>query len=687
MANNLQTVPPIVDKCRFYYYRPVAFSEQQILRFTPEEVKANKIGRRLEPQTKEILTAVAKNDYVSISAGRGVTKTFSLALLIIWWLWTRNNSRAIATGPKYDNLKATLWAEVRKWLDGSNVTDEITLTGEKIYRIDPKAHAFGLMMTSKDKENISGHHDTHVLWLIDEASNVERDIIDAILGGMNDPENKIVMAGNMTKASGPFYDSHYKEKYDWYRIRLSSEDSERKNKVWFKRMQRFPRESDMYRVNVLGLPPLGNPMAIIPLADCHAAQDREVPAGDYLEMGVDPAREGNDLTAIAIRQGMKLLEVRVFTKTKGPETIGHTLKMLREYRSKTGIKSKVRIKIDDHGIGGPIGDDLALNETDNIEVVPCLSNTKIDDDRYPNSGTEMWFYMSDIIKDIELCNDEDLVEELSTREWHPSATVGKIQVESKDKYKLRIGRSPDRADATIICYYKGSKKIFERPDNKKTSDSFTIDWNYDHLTNPGFDGIFLIDVLHYAALVLNKNLSITGIAAIYQQYVDKLWIYAEFKQEHPDPDIIARIVQRSTHKGWYDDDRDVKFIGNSDMFSINEDRQPLSEILMRSGLYIAPAEKYDEFGAISLGIRMYSDSKITIHESLIDMRTAIALWSVKKSGPDIDSNGFVKALLLILSEVRRMRKIKEELKKSRDYSPVLKIDREKPDKMTAWCKR
>ncbi|MGW8324115.1 MAG: hypothetical protein ACWGNI_00335 [Desulfobacterales bacterium] len=674
------------NKYEFYYHRPVAFAEQQILGLTKEEVRANKIGRRLEPQTKYILKAVMENNYVSIAAGRGVTKTTSLALLTPWWLWTRNDARVIATGPKYDNLKATLWAEIKKWLDISKITDEIKMNGEKIYRVDPEAHSFGQIMTTKDKENISGIHATHVLWLIDEVSNVEREIINAILGGMTDPDSKIVMAGNMTKASGPFYDSHYKERKNWFTIRLSSEDSERKNKVWFDKMQHFPRESDMYRVNVLGLPPLGNPMAIIPLSDCFAARDREITAGDYLEMAVDPAREGSDLATISIRQGMKQLEIRKFPKTKGPQLIGHILKMLREYRVKTGIQNKCRIKVDDHGIGGPIGDELALNETDNIEVIPCLFNLKIESDRYNDSATDMWFSMADIIDKVELVDDEDMLEELSTREWRP-IPGGKMKVEPKDEHKTRIGRSCDCADVTVMLYYKGSKKVFERPDDKSVSNNFAIDWNYDHLTDPAFEGIFLIDVLHYCALVLNKNLSVTGIAAIYQQYIDKLWIYAEFNQEHPDPDIIANTVKRITHKGYYGDDREVKFIGNKDMFSTNEDRQPISEILMRSGLYIAPAEKYDEYGAISLGIQMYANSNIIPHENLTDIRTAISSWIVKKSGPDSDSNGFIKALLLILSEVRRMKKIKQEMKKSRDYSPVLRVKREEHNKMDAWCKR
>ena len=207
----------------------------------------------------------------------------------------------------------------------------------------------------------------------------------------------------------------------------------------------------MYRVYVLGLPPLGNPKAIITLADCQAARDRTVAKGTFLEMGVDPAREGNDLTAIAIRQGMKLLEIRTFAKTKGPAVILQTLKMLREYRKKTGIKSKVRIKIDDHGLGGPIGDELALNTTDNIEIVPCLFGGK-GNEKYADPTTIMCFNMADIIGEVELPPDEELLEELSTREWNP-ASGNRMQAEPKPKYKDRLGRSPDRSDSCNLCFY------------------------------------------------------------------------------------------------------------------------------------------------------------------------------------------------------------------------------------------
>jgi hypothetical protein len=682
------TVSPEVYE--YYMYRPVQFAQEQILRLEPHEVIADKVGRRLEPQTKEILQAVADHDYVSVFSGRGCTKTTALAMLAIWWVWRCRDSRVLATSPKYETLKATLWAEIRKWLIHSRLMDEIEWTSEKIYHVDPEMLSFGQPMTAKDKENISGFHATHVLYLIDEASNVARDIIDAIMGGMNDPENKIVMAGNPTLASGPFFDTHNKDRKFWYKLRFSSEHSERKNPVWFARMQRYPKNSDMYRVYVDGLPPLGNPKAIITLAECQAARDREVEAGDYLEMGVDPAREGDDMATIAIRQGMKLLEIRGYAKTKGPELEKLVLTMLREYRRRTKIKGKVRIKVDDHGIGGPVGDYLALNTADNIEVVPCLFNGA-GDEQYYNSASRMWGNMADIIDRVELCDDDELLEELSTREWAPGS--GKLKVEQKDVYKKRIGHSPDRADACIMCYYTGVQKVFEKADNKEGEEDpiatdFVIDWYSEHLMNPSFGGVFMIDVLHYAALVFNKDLSVDGLAAVYQHYTDKLWVYAEFHQAHLEPDIMAEMVKRMTYYGLYKDERNVRIFGNEDIFNRGRasNRQSLADVLLRSGLYIISPEKYDEYGAIALGIRMFKESKIRIHSSLVTTQRVIGLWSIKKGRPDAEDNGIGLAFLLILSEVRRMRKVRVEQPKLRDYTPVLKQFR-KEKSSYGWCRK
>ena len=112
MGQRIWSGKGLAEMCEYYLFRPVEFAQEQIMGLSSVEVVANKIGRRLEPQSKIILGALAKHDYISVFSGRGCMKTTSLSMAALWWIWTRNEARVMATGPKYENLKATLWAEI-----------------------------------------------------------------------------------------------------------------------------------------------------------------------------------------------------------------------------------------------------------------------------------------------------------------------------------------------------------------------------------------------------------------------------------------------------------------------------------------------------------------------------------------------------------------------------------------------
>jgi hypothetical protein len=78
---------------------------------------------------------------------------------------------------------------------------------------------------------------------------------------------------------------------------------------------------------------------------------------------------------------------------------------------------------------------------------------------YDSVISEMWFNIADKIDEIELLEDDDeLKEELTTRLWKMDRK-GRRCVESKAEFKKRIGRSPDSADALMICFYEHTKGL------------------------------------------------------------------------------------------------------------------------------------------------------------------------------------------------------------------------------------
>ena len=50
-------------------------------------------------------------------------------------------------------------------------------TSERIYHIAEPNAWMGKLITAKEKENLSGLHGEHVLYLVDEASNVDDGLI------------------------------------------------------------------------------------------------------------------------------------------------------------------------------------------------------------------------------------------------------------------------------------------------------------------------------------------------------------------------------------------------------------------------------------------------------------------------------------------------------------------------------
>jgi hypothetical protein len=69
--------------------------------------------------------------------------------------------------------------------------------------------------STNQAEKFQGYHGRRVLIVIDEANGVEPGIFDAIAGTMAGGEVHVVMAGNPTTPSGPFYDAFTRERALW----------------------------------------------------------------------------------------------------------------------------------------------------------------------------------------------------------------------------------------------------------------------------------------------------------------------------------------------------------------------------------------------------------------------------------------------------------------------------------------
>lgn len=450
----------LVDLINVYWDNPVAFAED-ILKFYPDEWQ------------RDVLNDLAGHPFVSVRSGQGVGKTSLEAVAALWYLCCRPNPKVVCTAPTRQQLNDVLWAEIAKWLEGTMVKNFLKWTKTKVYMIGYEERWFATARTATKPENMQGFHEDYMLFIVDEASGVADDIMEAILGTLTGLENKLLMCGNPTRTSGVFYDSHHKDRSDYKTHKVSSYDSPRASKDNIERLiRKYGEDSDVVRVRVYGEFPKSEPDTFIHLEKVEAATMREVyidesgerviPDDAPLEIGVDVARYGDDETVICPRIGNFVPFLKTYNKQDTMVTAGHVIKLAKELMLEYGRPSCV-IKVDDDGVGGGVTDrlrEVVLEEGLYIDVIDCHNGAAaLNPEHYYNWGSESWATIRELLHDgeIEIPNDEDLVGQLSTRKYTVTSK-GKIRLESKDEMKKRGLRSPDRADALVLAFanYEGA---------------------------------------------------------------------------------------------------------------------------------------------------------------------------------------------------------------------------------------
>lgn len=171
-----------------------------------------------------------------------------------------------------------------------------------------------------------------------------------------------------------------------------------------------------------------------------------------IEVGADIARFGNDSTIFYKRKGLSVIEKMVIKKQ---DTI-YTANKLKEF---AGDKNTL-IKIDDTGIGGGVTDNLTA-EGYNVQAVNFGSVAR-NPNKYSNLISEMWFYCAGIAEKISIKEDKELKDELLSRKYFIDEK-GRRRIERKDDFKKRFGRSPDSADAFLLCFWNVNQ--INIPDN------------------------------------------------------------------------------------------------------------------------------------------------------------------------------------------------------------------------------
>lgn len=462
MAKNSKRLELFQRRLPLYRKDPVLFC-REVTTFVPEYYQEN------------LLRDLASCTKVSIKSGHGIGKTATEANAIIWFLACFPYARVVATAPTKQQLNDVLWAELNKWISKSSLLQDIFhWTKTYVYVNGYERRWFAVAKTASKPENIQGFHEDNMLFVVDEASGVDDEIMEAVLATLSGGNNKLLMCGNPTRTTGTFYDSFHKDRALYKTQTVSSLDSRRTNKENIEMFKRkYGEHSNVYKVRVLGEFPTQEDDVFIPLPLIEQGVYNEIDLSNIsrITFGVDVARYGDDETIIAKNVGGQITLPVVRHGQNLMATVGDIVMMyrrtLQEYPQYGGV---ITAYIDDTGLGGGVTDRLEEVKREQrlgrLEIVPVNFGGKPPagdaEFHYQDIPTFMWATVKAMLenREISIENDEELVAQLSVRKYSINSN-GKIQIESKKTMKERGIKSPDRADAVALSCYT-TNKVYEK---------------------------------------------------------------------------------------------------------------------------------------------------------------------------------------------------------------------------------
>lgn len=440
---------------------------------------------RVKPWAKqvEIMESVRDNPRTAVRSCHGIGKSFTAGQVILWFVNSFSPSIVLSTAPTWRQVEKLVWKEVRASYArarraGRPLGGNLLPASPELQIVRDQWYAAGL--STNDPDRFQGYHEEHILVIVDEAAGVPEDIFESIEGVLTSEHSRLLLLGNPTSIGGTFHKAFRGAGYHTIHIGafdtpnftafgITPEDfpgNSWEEKItgrlpnpklitpeWaYDKYLKWGPDSPAYQARVLGNFPEAGDDTLIPLAWVEAAQARwlDVEPGEPIEIGCDVARYGSDETVIAIRRGGRVEPLLVYAQKDTMETAG----LVKAAHAET---SATAIKVDEIGIGAGVVD--RLKELKCPATGVNVASAPVEPERFMNLRAELWWNLRERLdpnprvnpNPIALPPDDQLLADLTNVKYKIDSR-GRIQLESKEEIKKRLGRSPDRGDAVVLAY-------------------------------------------------------------------------------------------------------------------------------------------------------------------------------------------------------------------------------------------
>jgi len=432
---------------------------------------------------------------ILVRSCNGAGKTTALAAICNWYFTRYSDSIVLTTASSWMQVKRNLWSEIRRQAREGKLYPQkkATFTDTSITLSDKH---FMIGISPNIPENAMGFHARHILIAVDEATGVDREIMDALMGNLTGADAQIVMICNpIDKDSFPY---QAERSGDWKLIHISAFDHPNvvdgietipgavtrewiadRLRAWsfevkydageFSRMvnvewlDKWYRKTAIAQARILGEWAQLDVIGFIPLEliqrNLMPTLTGSNPRPKVRSMGVDISRGvGADATVYAFFDIYdNAPDLQLPFKVIYDEDLMATADRIKcEFERCKADGIHLIIAIDDTGLGGGVTDKL---KRESIDFHPVNFNHRpkgfFPGKDIANARAEMYFVLQQELIDrkLHLMNDTEFHQELSSIRLDISQTNGSFKMEDKADIRQRLGRSPDYADATALARY------------------------------------------------------------------------------------------------------------------------------------------------------------------------------------------------------------------------------------------
>jgi hypothetical protein len=394
---------------------------------------------------------------IAIKSGQGAGKTALSCLAAAWLTLRSKNAITYVTSPAMHHGRQVWLAEFRRIMRKAHPLiryfTEVTKSDVRFGKTNPDWAI--KLLTAKSPEAFAGRHAGRQYFILEEATGIEQDIWETVLGTQSSGRPLTIAISNPTKREGVFGDAFGKDAPLWHTFTFNAENCPFVNKSHLERLEKqYGRESDFYRIRVLGQFPEMDPDVVIDSEWCWAATKTDIykcaEAGNFQKrFGIDFARMGGDECAVYQVLGYSVINWKAKSRIEPQEILD------------TAVRYQVQMDwdnndclyiIDASGIGQGM---IKPARTGGRRVFEFHNGGKASSNAYANKITEAYFHVRDLLKAgvIHMPNDPLLIAQLSSRKYSVNDKTGKIELEPKKVFKKRTHISPDRADAFVEAFY------------------------------------------------------------------------------------------------------------------------------------------------------------------------------------------------------------------------------------------